>query len=310
MEVNLTEATQLLSSGHVVAVPTETVYGLAAALDCPKAIDQIFRLKNRPPNNPLIIHIAELDQLVEFTPTMPAGISDLARAFWPGPLTLVLPVDVDLVPTQVRAGLVTAAFRVPNHPLALELLRNTGPLVMPSANLSGKPSSTSRLHVETDFGGSFPVLDGGVCRSGIESTILHREKDLWSIIRLGALSAESFLPILGYVPQVVGHDAEKAPICPGQLFRHYAPRAKLILCESNEQCKGPVIIGFSDRTYFPGASVLSLGLSTSPESAAGNLYAVLRKLDQEGIDEAWVDMSFPREGLWMTILERLQKASH
>jgi L-threonylcarbamoyladenylate synthase len=313
MKISLLETAQRLLNTGVVAVPTETVYGLAASVSQPAAIDQIFVLKGRPANNPLIIHIAEFKQLEQYVSTLPEGARELAQAFWPGPLTLVLPCDLEQVPSQVRAGLNTAAFRVPNHPMTLELLSITGPLVMPSANLSGRPSATSPEHVEEDFGSEFPVLDGGSCGFGVESTILYYGDEQWQIIRLGALPAEAFEDVLGYIPLFNVSSKEKAPICPGQLYRHYAPKAKLILVENltecaDRECAG-VILGFNDRKYPAADRVISLGSSSSPKDVAENLYAVLRYLDQEGIESVLVDMDFPRHGLWLTIEERLKKAA-
>lgn len=307
MRISLEKAADLLKSGHVVAVPTETVYGLGASLYHPEAIKEIFKIKGRPPNNPLIIHVTGLSDILPLTKALPPKTAELTHAFWPGPLTLVLPAIEELVPFDVRAGLPTVAFRVPNHPLALELLRITGPLVMPSANKSGKPSSTLPEHIEEDFGESFPILDGGVSKKGLESTILIYHEQKWRIIRLGALPPESFASILGVVPQVEGVLEGNTPLCPGQFYRHYAPLAKLVLAKEIPKDGSGVVLGFSDRSY--SLPLIPLGPTDSPEIVAQNLYANLRLLDQKGISYAWVDVDFPRDGLWLTILERLKKAS-
>jgi len=309
MRITFEKAVELLKNGHVAAVPTETVYGLAASLSSPKAVEKIFTLKGRPSNNPLIIHIASQEQLDPFVKTLPNGFEKLAKAFWPGPLTLVLAANTAHVPELVRAGLPTAAFRIPAHPLIRNLLALTGPLVMPSANISGKPSATSPGHVESDLGVDFPVLDGGKCARGVESTILFHDGNQWKIIRLGALAPEVFKPILGYQPAVMLSKKGEDPICPGQLYRHYAPKAKLILTKTiTPETKGAVI-GFSDRNYPSACQIFPLGPLSMPEKVAENLYAVLRNLDEERIETAWVDMDMPDEGLWQTILERLNKAS-
>lgn len=312
MKIKLEQAHRLLSQGHVVAVPTETVYGLAASLKHPKAIADIFSLKGRPSNNPLIIHLASVKDIHAYVHTFPNQFFALAHAFWPGPLTVVLDVIPDTIPEIVRAGLPTAAFRIPSHPLTQELLAKTGPLVMPSANLSGKPSATCSEHVEEDFGQHFPVLEGGTCAQGLESTILYWNKGFWEIIRLGAIAPGRFLPILGYCPQIRSFNAksDKEPLCPGQLHKHYAPKAHLKpLSDGFDRLTSGCIIGFEDRQYPKTCRVLNLGLSTKPESAAQRLYALLRQLDQENIPEAWVDINLPQEGLWLTLLERLHKAS-
>lgn len=304
MRVSLEKASKLLCSGQVVAVPTETVYGLAAALDQPQAIHNVFKLKQRPQNNPLIIHVSNINALQSYTSHFPTGFIELAEAFWPGPLTIVLPIDETKIPLQVRAGLPTAAFRIPNCPLTLSLLEQTGPLVMPSANLSGKPSATQPQHIERDFGENFPVLDGGNCRYGLESTIIIFQNERWQIIRLGSIASENFLDILGYVPHIANKVSDK-PLCPGQMYRHYAPKAKLVLSQNFSG----IVIGFADRSYPQATKVFLLGSTISPENVAENLYAILRQLDDENIATAVVDMNFPKTGLWVTIRERLEKAA-
>ena len=313
MKVSLEQAARLLNTGHVIGVPTETVYGLAATLSHPHAIAEIFQLKGRPSNNPLIIHLANGEGVLSFTKSLPPFFSNLAAAFWPGPLTLVVPIVEETVSERARAGLPTAAFRVPSHALARELIQKTGPLVMPSANLSGKPSATSVEHVENDFSLDFPVLDGGVCQKGVESTILYLDpsSQSWMIIRLGALAPEDFLSVLGYIPKVheAGSIGKKEPLCPGQLYRHYSPQAKLILLEKIPPEISGVIVGFNDRFYPLNSRLFSLGESKTPDTAVHELYAVLRNLDSENIKQAYVDMDFPKEGLWLTLRERLLKAA-
>ena len=310
MRVTLEKACELLKKGQVVAIPTETVYGLAASLSCSEAIDHIFTLKGRPADNPLIIHGADSTQVEYYTKNVPEGFEALAATFWPGPMTLVLPAVTEWVPSTVRANLDTVAFRIPSHPLTLQVLAEVGPLVMPSANISGRPSATCPEHVENDFGEDFPVLDGGICHCGVESTILVYQTGHWNIVRLGALSPDTFETILGYVPHTeeLGEDSLH-PICPGQFYRHYAPSAVLILDPSINPASIGFVVGFGDRNYPPSCRVFSLGASTDPEQAAKNLYQVLRNLDRQGIKEAWVDMNFPQYGLWETVGERLRKAS-
>lgn len=311
MKISLETACQLLISGSVVGIPTETVYGLAASLNHSEAIQRIFALKGRPSNNPLIIHVSNTSQVLPYAQALPKNFMQLAESFWPGPLTIVIPISPEMIPTAARAQLTTAAFRIPSHPLARELLQITGPLVMPSANLSGRPSATCREHVEADFGSDFPVLDGGPCQKGVESTILYYlvEQERWQIIRQGALPAEAFEPILHYIPEIHAPSKEQAPLCPGQLYRHYAPKARLKLMETFDPNGRGVMIGFTDKSYPSSYKMLFLGPLANPEKVAENLYAILRQLDQEGIEEAIVDMNFPSDGLWMTIRERLKKAA-
>lgn len=311
MKITVEDAITLLKSGRVVAMPTETVYGLAASIFFPEAIANIFHLKGRPSNNPLIIHLGTADEITLYAKELPPKFELLARKFWPGPLTMVISVIEDTIPAIARAGLPTAAFRIPNHALVREVLKDTGPLVMPSANLSGRPSATSAEHVEKDFGSGFSVLDGGECEKGVESTILCWDHDAWVVIRLGVLAPEDFTEVLGYAPQVIdASDAhQEKPLCPGQLYRHYAPKAKLVLVERISMGIVGAIVGFSDRTYPKGTRLFSLGDSRDPKVAAHELYSVLRRLDDENMDHAVVDMDFPNHGLWLTLRERLHKAA-
>lgn len=308
MRISLQQANHLLQKGKIVAVPTETVYGLAASLNHPHAIDQIFLRKGRPSNNPLIVHLANSNHLNMYAHSLPADTEKLIAAFWPGPLTLVLQANRSLIPENVRAGLPTAAFRTPSHPLIQQLLESSGPLVMPSANLSGKPSATHWEHVEADFGKEFPVLDGGACQHGLESTILHHSQDNWQVIRVGTVTPEELLPVLGYLPQVVAPNEKSVPICPGQLYRHYAPKAQLHLCSSAVLCRG-VVLGFPERVYPHATRMIPLGTLSNPSSVAEKLYAILRQLDEENISEASIDMELPSNGLWVTIAERLSRAA-
>jgi L-threonylcarbamoyladenylate synthase len=305
MDISLEIACTLLTQGEVVALPTETVYGLAASMAHPDAVAKIFTLKGRPSNNPLIIHVADLEQIYPYAAEIPPHFTELAASFWPGPLTVVLPIHPHLVPEKIRAGLATAAFRIPQHPLALKVLQSVGPLVMPSANLSGKPSATQAAHVEKDFGSHFPVLEGGACRRGLESTILYHMDGQWRIVRLGSLFPEQFEPLLGYKPPV--HQGDKV-ICPGQLHRHYAPKAQLLINSEFSPAEIGYVLGFSDRNY-PDCKIFSLGKSDQPDKIAENLYEALRALDEAKIQRVWVDNDFPQNGLWLTISERLARAS-
>lgn len=307
MRITLSQAIAALQSGKVIAVPTETVYGLAACLDQPNAIEHIFILKGRPRANPLIIHLADWQDTQRYITSYPPGFEVLAQAFWPGSLTCILPVHSN-VPSIVRAGLPTAGFRVPDLALTRQLIKETGPLVMPSANLSGRPSATWPEHVEEDFGVDFPVLDGGVCSKGVESTILLYREPEWVIVRLGALAPEAFNPILGYTPRFIQKEQDAQPLCPGQLFRHYAPRARLVLGDMAALAHSAYILGFKERLYPENKHIIFLGSLSHPEEVAENLYQVLRQLDQQGVTQAWVDMDFPRHGLWQTIAERLMRA--
>lgn len=327
MRISESQAAERLVKGEVVAIPTETVYGLAASIAHPGAIEAIFSLKGRPQNNPLIVHLAnQLDALFEFVKEPVEGLEALVEHFWPGPLTLVLPVHEGLISPLARAGLPTAAFRMPLHPIAQGILSHTGPLVAPSANRSGSPSSTCVEHVESDFGLLFPVVDGGSCERGVESTILIAHAGRWRIGRLGALAPETLADVLGYMPlwELPKGEAQTQVCCPGQLYRHYAPRAKLILGETDYidylerrghigeggRCSdSPVVLGFADRHYEGAERIFALSASDDPVGALNQLYHLLRMLDQEQIHSAWVDLRMPQTGLWRTLRERLIRAA-
>lgn len=306
MRITIEEASHLLNQGQVVALPTETVYGLAASLKHPEAISDIYKLKGRPSNNPLIVHVSSISQIYEFTSSLPPHFEELGQAFWPGPLTLVIPIKSETIPQNARANLTTSGFRIPAQKQTCQIIDNVGPLVMPSANLSGKPSGTNPNHIETDFGLSLPVVDGGSSECGVESTILCYHQNRWEIIRLGAIPAEAFTKILGYQPVFKEKTSEK-PLCPGQMYRHYAPQAKMHLSDQIPTNYSGPILGFKERNYL--TSKIELGSLASPESVAENLYAILRKLDDDKIQEVLVDMDFPQTGLWLTIAERLRKAA-
>lgn len=305
MRIDSRQAIRTLLSGGVVALPTETVYGLAASLRFPEAIKKVFTLKGRPSDNPLIIHIGEVDQLSLYVNAFPPQFEKLAQTFWPGPLTIVLEADQRKVPEIVRAGLSTVAIRVPDHEETRKILMETGALVMPSANISGRPSSTTAQHVIDDFGEALPVVEGGSCQQGLESTILIYLDSKWVIARQGSVTADAIAEVIGYSPVIGG--AVSKPICPGQLYKHYSPKA--LLKPLKEGVNG-VVVGFSDRKYPNSTGVYTLGRLSEPQKVAENLYAILRKLDADNVPIAYIDWNFPDKGLWTTIRERLRKASH
>jgi L-threonylcarbamoyladenylate synthase len=311
MKIAISQAISLLQSGEVVALPTETVYGLAAFLLQPSAIEKIYSLKRRPSSNPLIVHVGSAEKSLSFAKSTPPGFFSLAEYFWPGPLTIILPVCESTVPSVARSGLSTCAFRVPKHPIAQEILSSLSAFVAPSANISGRPSATRAEHVVHDFGPLLPIIDGGECSFGLESTILAFGSDRWEVARLGAISPEALSFVLGYVPSLAPVIAKK-PLCPGQAFTHYSPNARLTLSFlSYASCpnKKEVVVGFTEKSYVGAKKCFLLGSLQNPEEAAFRLFDVLRSLDTEGITEAWVDMQVPRSGLWLSIVERLSKAA-
>jgi L-threonylcarbamoyladenylate synthase len=306
MRIDCQKAKELLSLGQVVAVPTETVYGLAASLGSEKGIEKIFELKSRPPANPLIVHVSRKEHVEDLALELPPYFDELTRKFWPGALTLVAPAKPS-IPEIARAGLPTIAMRMPNHPDAIEIIDHVGPIVAPSANLSGRPSSTTADHVEEDFGKDFPVLDGGLCRMGIESTILIFKEGKWHAGRLGSIPLEDLEAVLPYPLEPLG--SGKNPSCPGQLYKHYSPNAALTMGIDSYGSFPEVILGFKGRSYGSAKKVFILGDLERPETIMANLYKVLRQVDIDGIKEAYVDDDFPKKGILATVAERLAKAS-
>ncbi|MCH9610582.1 MAG: Threonylcarbamoyl-AMP synthase [Chlamydiales bacterium] len=257
---------QKLKSGQIVAFPTETVYGLGASLYHPEAIKKIFDIKGRPQDNPLIIHLASFDQVEEFAELDPR--LEHLKSLWPGPLTVVLKAKMS-VPTIVTAGLETVAIRIPNHPLALDLLRECGPLVAPSANLSGKPSPTRAEHVKQDF--DLPVIDGGPCQEGLESTILMLGERA-TILRPGSISKEQLEKLLG---EEVVYSTSKRALAPGMKYRHYAPKAPLKLFENIEEL----------RKNIKKRGVYRIGIE------ACELYNFLRECDVDDVSEIGIALT-------------------
>lgn len=325
MKITLVRAAALIKKGGVVAVPTETVYGLAASLKHPQALREIFSLKGRPSDNPLIVHISRLSQLKKLVASVPPHFHKLKK-LWPGPLTVVFPANKKTVPSLVRAGLNTVAIRMPRHKLFLQLIDKTGPLAAPSANVSGRPSPTKRSHVEDDLGSNFPVLDGGVCCLGVESTVIYLTENSFSVLRPGALSVEKIVQTLRGVSTLKKTEQKIKPLSPGQKYRHYAPQAQLILCKNRDVFHKKItrghfdaILGFDDsavnrdcvgaRLIEPGCHFLSLGRRDHFSANLKKLYAQLRELDRLKLNRVLVDVDFSHEGLGNTLWERLNKAS-
>ena len=231
------QAARVLLAGGVVGVPTETVYGLAGCISQPGAIAEIFRLKGRPQDNPLIVHVADLEQASALTTDEGMrALAAISGRFWPGPLTIVVPAS-ESVPASVTAGLHTVAIRMPSHPVLRALLREAqSPLAAPSANVSGRPSPTRAEHVQHDLGNDVFILDGGPCEHGIESTVVQLKDNMIYVLRPGALSLEQLSAAGDYtVLPSWGSPGSATPVSPGMKYRHYAPAAKLQLCGSVDE---------------------------------------------------------------------------
>ena len=309
-EIN--KAAQLLMEGKVVAIPTETVYGLAGNAFDENAVKQIFEIKQRPLFNPLIVHIKSVDYLEQIAKDIPVKALELAKHFWPGALTLVLPKK-DIIPSIVTANKETVAVRVPSHPVTLQLLnRLEFPLAAPSANPFGYISPTKASHVEKQLGNKIPfILDGGSCEKGIESTIIGFENDEPVLYRVGAISKEEIEKFIGKI--IIKNNATSKPEAPGMLSKHYSPNTKLlvsngIIASINEHKDNNVgFLLFSENTELQKRKFISLSDNNDLEEAAQNLYAAMHELDAMGFDFIIAEL-FPNSGLGVSINDRLHRA--
>ncbi len=324
-------AAALLRAGEVVVFPTETVYGLGAAALQTGAVERIFAAKGRPFNDPLIVHIAEEDALEQLTSSIPGRAKLLARSFWPGPLTLILPRS-PLVPKLVTAGLETVAVRMPRHPVALALIRAAAsPIAAPSANRFMHVSPTTAQHALADLRGRVPlILDGGPCEVGVESTVLDLCSTVPTILRPGGVSLEALRALLPDVQppsQLVDAVPTNAPQSPGQLLTHYAPAVPLLLFDGSIESmraamlaelqrrleqgeRVGVLVANEDIAAFrdSGAVVRSLGDAAAPGQVAAALFASLRALEEADV-QVILSRSFDEHGLGLAIHDRLLKAA-
>lgn len=320
-------AADLLRAGELVALPTETVYGLGADALNPEAVAKIFAAKGRPADHPLIVHLPDAEHLPRWARSIPKEAIALARAFWPGPLTLILKRE-EGVPDAVTGGQDTVGLRVPDHPVALALLRafDSG-IAAPSANRFGRISPTTAAHVREELGDKVAaVLDGGPCEVGIESTILDLSRDLPEVLRPGAIGADDIARVIGRRPRVRGESepneaeegaAEQAPRVSGALAAHYAPRTPLRLIPSlNLVEEAATLAAEGSRVAVlahacPDPHDARLIWSAAPADPAGYghaLYARLRALDAEGADFILVETP-PHSPSWTAIADRLGRAA-
>lgn len=324
----------VLKSGGLVAFPTETVYGLGANVLDEKALEGIYKAKGRPSDNPLIVHVADTGKVAGLVENMPSNAQKLMEAFWPGPLTLIMPKS-DKVPFIITAGLDTVAVRMPSNPIALELIKKSGvPVAAPSANSSGKPSPTLAGHVINDLSGKVDIIiDGGSTMVGVESTVLDITVDPPVILRPGGITKEQLQQVLGEVAQETSlsfASTETPPRSPGMKYRHYAPNAVLLLIQGSPEHVAEEIsrraelynsegnsIGIlttdeSASLYEPVlytfCKILSLGSKKRPESLAANLFKRLREFDEAGVDVILAETP-DTNGIGQAVTNRLIKAS-
>lgn len=308
-----------LGHGGLVAFPSETVYGLGGDACNPGAVAAIFAAKGRPADNPLIVHVKDLAQALEFGKDPDGRLAILAKAFWPGPLTVVLQAQPKCRETVSR-GLDTVAIRVPAHPVALRLIRESGfALAAPSANLSGRPSPTRADHVWTDLSGRIPfILDGGPCEVGIESTVLDISAGETRILRPGKIDVVGLQRVL-HEPVIRGEAVEGLVRSPGTRYRHYRPQARVLILEFSvlandwremvaalhERGLNWGYVGWRKR---PGEAVPSVWLPAEPVAYAKGFYQALRVLDGQGVELILIDGP-PIAGMGMALWDRLNKAA-
>ncbi|RLF89470.1 threonylcarbamoyl-AMP synthase [Thermococci archaeon] len=321
-EKKLRVAAKLIREGKLVAFPTETVYGLGADALNETAVRRIFEAKGRPADNPLIIHIADFSQVHELAREVPEEAEMLAKKFWPGPLTIVLPRK-DVVPKVTTGGLDTVAIRMPAHEIALKLIRLSGrPIAAPSANISGRPSPTSAEHVIDDFYGKIEcIIDGGETKIGVESTVIDLTEWPPVLLRPGGLPLEEIEKVIGEVrvhPAVYGKKVNLAK-APGMKYRHYAPNAEVIVVEGPrekvEEKIGELVEEFRRRGKRVG--VIGSGrynadefffLGSTVEDIARNLFKALRYMDKAGVDVVLAE-GVEERGLGLAVMNRLRKAA-
>ena len=325
----LREAGKIIREGGLVAFPTETVYGLGGDALNPESSKKIYAAKGRPSDNPLIIHIADMEHLGRIVEEVPKSAYQLADAFWPGPLTMILPKSEE-VPYQTTGGLDTVAVRMPSHPVALEFIKEAGGYVAaPSANLSGKPSPTKAKYVVQDMDGRIDmIINGDGVDIGLESTIVDLTGEKPMILRPGYITEEMLNDVLGQVetdPTLLQADSKEAPKAPGMKYRHYAPKGELVLVEGSPEAvvsyinkqtslhrqrgEKTGVIGTSEMTGRYEADSIKIAGSREDETAiARQLYTFLREFDDEDVAYMYAE-SFAGTGMRQAIMNRMLKAA-
>ncbi|MGI5885106.1 MAG: L-threonylcarbamoyladenylate synthase [Candidatus Spyradocola sp.] len=324
-EENLRLAAEILRGGGLVGMPTETVYGLAADATNPQAALSVFAAKGRPADNPLIVHISDRAELSGVVAEIPDRAKKLMDAFWPGPLTMILR-KADAIPLEVTAGLQTVAVRFPVHPVARALIARTGrPLAAPSANLSGRPSTTTAEHVYHDLAGRIPlILDGGPCQVGLESTVVDLSHGPAVLLRPGGVTREMLEGAL-QEPVALGKgvmeplpEGEKA-LSPGLKHKHYAPKAQVIVVLGEDAARGAYVRAHAgedahpcvlclekNRSLYGDLPVLSAG--ATPEDYAHNLFAALRTADEKGYTRVYAE-GLSLSGVGLAVMNRVERAA-
>ena len=317
-------AARLIQSGELVAIPTETVYGLGADGLNPDAVAKIFIAKGRPQDNPLILHVAQASDMEQLCHHIPAGAYALAEKFWPGPLTLVLPAR-DIVPRRTTGGLDTVAVRCPDSAITREIIRLSGvPIAAPSANISGKPSTTTAAHVLHDHDGKIAaIVDGGPCRVGVESTIVDLTEERPRLLRPGGITPEQLVEVLGdlVVDKAVTAQVDKDEVvkAPGMKYRHYAPDCLVIIVSGSRQAAadyihhvwepGDRVLCFEEELpLYAGYAPLAYGREADVETLSAGLFAALRILDDPAVRRVYARCPVGG-GVAYAVQNRLKKAA-
>ena len=317
-------AANLIMNGELVAIPTETVYGLGANGLDEKAVAKIFEAKGRPQDNPLILHICGAEQIELFCHHIPQKAYDLAEKFWPGPLTIVLPAR-DIVPKRTTGGLATVAVRCPDNDVTREIIRLSGvPIAAPSANISGKPSTTTAEHVLHDHDGKIAaVVDGGSCRVGVESTIVDLTEERPRLLRPGGVTPEQLLEVLGdlVVDKAVTAQIDKDEVvkAPGMKYRHYAPSEPVVIVSGSREKAaayirshfepGDRVLCFEEELpLYESCNPLSYGLEADVNTLSAGLFAALRELDDPSIHQVYARCPVGG-GVAYAVQNRLKKAA-
>jgi L-threonylcarbamoyladenylate synthase len=329
----INEASEILKQGGLVAFPTETVYGLGGDATDKEASRKIYAAKGRPSDNPLIVHISKFSQLEEISKDLPENAKKLADAFWPGPLTMVVNKN-EVIPYETTGGLDTVAVRMPNNPVALALIEDSGCMIAaPSANTSGRPSPTKASHVYEDLSGKIEaILDGGPVDIGLESTIVDLTEDIVTILRPGYINMDMLRDVVGEVrmdPGIVYNDKDTTtgakPKAPGMRYKHYAPKGDLTIIKGEEAAvisainqktieaiqngsKVGIIATSETADRYTAGEVLVIGDRADERSIAHNLYDILRKFDELEVDIIYSE-SFATPKMGQAIMNRLLKAA-
>lgn len=317
-------AAELIQKGELVAIPTETVYGLGANGLDEEAVAKIFLAKGRPQDNPLILHICGAEQMELFCHHIPQSAYDLAQAFWPGPLTIVLPAR-DVVPRRTTGGLDTVAVRCPDNAVTREIIRLSGvPIAAPSANISGKPSTTTAEHVLHDHDGKIAaIVDGGPCRVGVESTIVDLTEERPRLLRPGGIGPEQLLEVLGdlVIDKAVTAQIDKDAVvkAPGMKYRHYAPVEPVVIVSGSREkaaayihrhfTPGDRVLCFEEELpLYEGCNPLSYGQEADVNTLSAGLFAALRELDDPKIHQVYARCPVGG-GVAYAVQNRLRKAA-